>query len=96
MRVSVIEETDDKLRMNRWTARTTDGGRLIFCDYDELVRETTYGRFRVKRAWRENQNDAKYMREDGVEVLPKPTMLKGIKDRLLAAARAQLEWARED
>ena len=84
----------EALSMRRYTVRVSDVGFLTFDQYDELEREELHHRWRLKNMWRRGEADG--IRFDGVMAIARPELPDRIRRRLLASARAQLEWAKEE
>lgn len=82
--------------MTRYTAKTSDVGFLTFVEYDELERAKAGAQWRKKRMWSKTDEGKRAPRVDGVEVIPRPALPADVRRRLLAAARAQIEWAKEE
>lgn len=96
MRVSVIVgDQKNGLAVTRYTAKTSDVGFLTFVEYDELERATTRHQWRRRRMWAKADEGRYEKRADGVEVVQRPALPDTVKKQLLAAAREQIEWAKD-
>ena len=97
MRVSVIVgDQQNDLAITRYTVKTSDVGFISFVEYDELERSSVKHQWRRRRMWAKADEGRREPRPDGVEVVPRPALPEAVKKRLLTAARAQIEWAREE
>lgn len=87
MRATVVINDRNGLNMQRYTARVQSNGLLRLSTYEEFVRDSERHQWRITGAWDEGGIFI------GVPmVVEKPRVALSIKTKLVAAAKAKLQW----
>lgn len=86
---------EDGAMIRRYTARVSIVGFMRLCRYDELERESPRHQWRVARLWDESDG-LKSSHDDGIQRISRPALPASVKAKLLVAAKAQIEWAKEE